>query len=134
MNYYLDTNIIIYFLNGRYPEIEKHFSKVPSTSILIPDIVLAEIEYGARKSNKYDKTIKLYSEFTNAFHHCSMTAKSIKEYGIIRSELEKKGNVIGANDLIIAAIVKSEGGILVTHNTKEFSKISGLKIEDWTQK
>ena len=58
--------------------------------------------------------------------------KAVKEYGNIRKDLEKQGKIIGPNDLIIAAIVKSEDGILVTHNTNKFSRVKGLKIEDWT--
>ena len=132
MNYYLDTNIIIYALKGEYPRIKEHFENIHSSSIIIPEIVLSEIEYGARKSNDYQKTIDLYNRFTDSFSTISMNAFSRKEYGNIRSLLEKEGKLIGPNDLIIASIVKAENGILVTHNTKEFEKVPGLKIEDWT--
>ena len=54
-------------------------------------------------------------------------------YGKIRADLEKNGTVIGPNDLMIAATVIRKGGVLVTHNTKEFSRIEGLRIEDWTE-
>lgn len=132
MNYYLDTNIIIYALKGKHPKIKEHFLNVHSSSIIIPEIVLSEIEYGARKSKDYNKTISLYNHFTNTFNTISLNNYSRKEYGEIRSLLEKQGNKIGPNDLMIASIVKAENGILVTHNTKEFEKVPGLKIEDWT--
>ena len=132
MKYYLDTNIIIYALKNEYPNIKNHFLKVPSSSIVIPNIVLAEIEYGARKSKNYKKTIDVYNQFTNTFEMAEFSIKAVKEYGNIRKDLEKQGKIIGPNDLIIAAIVKSEDGILVTHNTNEFSRVKGLKIEDWT--
>lgn len=133
MNYFLDTNIIIYALKNSYSKIKDHFLQVPSTSIVIPSIVLAEIEYGARKCKDYQKTIQKYQAFTGNFISVSFDDKAIKEYGLIRSSLEKKGEVIGANDLMIAAIVKASNGILITHNTKEFSKIEGLRIEDWCE-
>ena len=132
MKYYLDTNIIIYAMKNEYPNIKNHFLRVPSSSIVIPNIVLAEIEYGARKSKNYKKTIDVYNQFTNTFEMAEFSIKAVKEYGNIRKDLEKQGKIIGPNDLIIAAIVKSEDGILVTHNTNEFSRVKGLKIEDWT--
>ena len=132
MKYYLDTNIIIYAMKNEYPNIKNHFLRVPSSSIVIPNIVLAEIEYGARKSKNYKKTIDIYNQFTNTFEMAEFSIKAVKEYGNIRKDLEKQGKIIGPNDLIIAAIVKSEDGILVTHNTNEFSRVKGLKIEDWT--
>ena len=132
MKYYLDTNIIIYAMKNEYPNIKNHFLKVPSSSIVIPNIVLAEIEYGARKSKNYKKTIDVYNQFTNTYEMAEFSIKAVKEYGNIRKDLEKQGKIIGPNDLIIAAIVKSEDGILVTHNTNEFSRVKGLNIEDWT--
>lgn len=90
MKYFLDTNIIIYALNGKYPAILSHFQKIPSMSIVIPSIVLAEIEYGARKSVDYEKTISLYNEFTGTFETENFSDKAAKIYGSIRTSLEKK--------------------------------------------
>ena len=131
MKYYLDTNIIIYLLKGLYPNILSRFNETPSFLISIPDIVIGEIEYGARKSIKYEKTITLYNSFIDRFEIAHFDRKAMKEYGFIRSQLEKKGQLIGPNDLIIASIVKANMGVLVTHNVKEFSKVDGLLIEDW---
>ena len=131
MMYYLDTNIIIYALKNQFPSIKEHFLQTPSTCIVVPSVVLAEIEYGARKSNDYNKTIALYNAFTKSFQTVSFNQKSVLEYGLIRSNLERKGQTIGQNDLLIASIVKSNNGILVTHNTKEFERVDDLKIEDW---
>ena len=133
MNYFLDTNIIIYSLKNQYPSIQERFLQIPASSIVIPDIVLAEIEFGARKSKDYHKTITLYQSFTKRFHSISFDEKAINEYGKIRYDLEKQGNKIGPNDLIIASIVKANDGILVTHNVKEFSRIDGLRVEDWCE-
>lgn len=101
-------------------------------SIVIPSIVLAEIEYGARKSIDYGKTIALYNEFTKVFEAEDFSSKAAVEYGNIRASLEKKRQVIGANDMLIAATVLAAGGTLVTHNTKEFNRVESLLIEDWT--
>lgn len=133
MRYFLDTNIIIYFLKKKYPEIREHLMGVPSQSIVIPSVVRAEIEYGARKSADYTKTIRLYRKFMDAFHTEGFDECCSEAYGKIREDLEKKGMVIGPNDLMTAATVISKDGVLITHNTKEFSRIEGLRIEDWTE-
>ena len=132
MKYFLDTNIIIYALNGKYPAILPHFEQVPSMAIVIPTVVLAEIECGARKSFDYVKTIQLYREFLHPFDVSPFTRRAAECYGLIRAELEAKGQVIGANDLLISATAMAENGTLVTHNTREFSRITRLAVEDWT--
>ena len=132
MKYYLDTNIIIYALNGKYPAIRPHFEQVPAMAIVLPSVALAEIEYGARKSRDYEKTIQLYRKFMHPFDVAPFTRHAAECYGRIRADLEAKGQIIGANDLLIAATVMAENGVLVTHNTRELSRISGLAVENWT--
>ena len=132
MKYYLDTNIIIYALKGKYPSIQTHFMRIPPTAIVIPTIVMAEIEYGARRSNNYEETISRYLKFTDIFEKEPFCEKAQSEYGRIRNELEKAGTSVGANDLIIAATVLVGDGILITNNTKEFSRIPGIRLENWT--
>ena len=133
MKYYLDTNIIIYALKGNYPAIEQHFRNTPMESIMIPNIVVAEIEYGAQNSSNYKRNIDKYNQFLDNFNKIGFNEDASKIYGKIRHDLEKNGLPIGPNDLIIASIVLAENGILVTHNTKEFSRIKDLKFEDWTK-
>lgn len=133
MKYYLDTNIVIYAVNGKFPKILKHMEDIPSQSIVIPSIVMAEIEYGIQKCKNYHYTLNKYSKFTDVFQKESFTNSMAKTYGKIRALLEKGGKIIGPNDLIIASQVIHNDGILVTHNINEFSRISGLKFEDWTQ-
>lgn len=133
MKYYLDTNIIIHAIKGKYPNIIKRFLKVPYQSIVLPSIVIAELEFGAKKSANYKKVTKKYEEFINYFDEVSFDNKAAKIYADIRYDLEKKGAIIGPNDLIIAATVLANEGILVTHNVKEFNRVKDLKIEDWTE-
>lgn len=133
MKYHLDTNIIIYALQGTYKEIENHFRSIPFESIVIPRIVIAEIEYGAKKSKNYKQTIEKYNEFINHFEIIDFDEKACRKFGDIRWTLEQAGKQIGPYDLIIASTVLANEGVLVTHNTKEFERIKGLKIEDWTK-
>lgn len=132
MNYFIDTNIIIYALKGNYPSIIEKFKSTPSFEIMIPAVVRAELEYGAKKSKDYKKSIEAYNKFLSIYKTVPFTENETEIYGDIRSELEKNGNMIGANDLLIASIVLSHNGILVTHNVDEFARIKKLKIEDWT--
>lgn len=133
MRYFLDTNTIIYAIKGSFKQVEDHFRSVPMESIVIPSVVVAEIEYGAYKSSNYKKTIEKYNEFIRHFDIIGFNEDASRVYGKIRSDLEKLGSPIGPNDLIIASIVIAENGTLITHNTKEFSRIKDLKIEDWTK-
>ena len=133
MKYYLDTNTIIYFLKGTYPALADHFRNVPRQSVVIPSVVTAELEYGAQKSIRPAETAKKLHSFLSAFETVPFSGEAAVQYGKIRHELEKAGTPIGPNDLLIASIVKAEEGVLVTHNIKEFSRIPGLMLEDWTQ-
>ena len=132
MKYLLDTNIIAYYLKGEFPAISKHFETVRADEICIPSIVIAEIEYGAQKSKDYEKTISVYRSFTRNFKCLGFDDKETASYGLIRRQLEKEGTPIGPNDLVIAATAIANDMILVTHNIREFSRIKGLKVEDWT--
>lgn len=133
MKYFLDTNTIIYAIKGTYIAMKEHFKNVPMESIVIPNIVIAEIEFGAYKSSNYKKTIEQYNQFINNFNKIGFNENAARIYGRIRSDLEKSGTPIGPNDLVIASIVLAENGVLITHNIKEFSRIENLKIEDWTK-
>lgn len=133
MNYFIDTNIIIYALKNSYPSIIKKFENTPSYNIFITSIVKAEIDYGIAKSKSSKLTRELYNKFLSIYNVIPFTEKETKIYGDIRYQLEKEGKLIGANDMLIAAIVMSHNGILITHNVNEFSRIKGLQIEDWTE-
>lgn len=130
MKYFLDTNIIVYAVKGMFPKIRKHFERIPATSIVVPSIVCAELEYGARRSKDYAKTKALYDAFLREFLIVPFDKTAAKAYGKIRHQLEGLGEPIGPNDLVIAATAM--GGCLVTHDVREFSRIEGLRIEDWT--
>ncbi len=131
MKYFLDTNIIIYAVRGSYSSLSDRFRHVPPGLIGIPEIVNAEIEYGARKSYDYEQTIAVYRSFIREFRSIPFSHEAAVQYGIIRRDLERSGKLIGPNDLLIASTVLAEGGVLVTHNVNEFERIAGLELEDW---
>ena len=134
MNYYLDSNICIYFLKGIYPSIkEKIVSTNPST-IKIPSIVKAELLYGAEKSQQKAKNLSTIKLFLEPFEIVPFDEECSIVYSKIRSAMELKGMIMGPNDSIIAATVLAKNGVLVTNNTKEFEKVKNLKLENWTIK
>ena len=132
MKYFLDTNIISYIIKGKYPKIIEHLKKVLAQSIVIPSIVKAELEFGARNSGNYERLIVPYMQLLEPFDVKDFDSDASYFYGLIRHFLTEKGTPVGPNDLLIAATVLANNGTLVTHNTKEFSRIEDLRIEDWT--
>ncbi len=132
MRYFLDTNICIYALNNRYPRIKQIMKDLSPSDIAIPAMVKAELYYGALKSRKKTKVIAALDRFLFPFEIISFDDRVIMAYAQIRADLEKEGNIIGPNDLIIAATALSHEATLVTHNTQEFSRVDDLLLEDWT--
>jgi tRNA(fMet)-specific endonuclease VapC len=132
MIYFLDTNICIYFLKGTFPKLKENLLSHSRNEIFIPSIVKAELFYGAEKSIKKTETINKLKLFLEPFTIVGFGDKESLVYAHIRANLEKQGSPIGPNDLIIASTVIANNGILVTKNIKEFLRVNGLRIEDWT--
>jgi len=131
--YYLDTNICVYFLNGKYSQVKDRIQKTNPIQIKIPSIVKAELLYGAEKSQNKEKNIDLVIKFLEPFEIRDFDDNSSVQYSKIRAMLESKGTIIGPNDYIIASTVLSNGGILITNNVEEFKRVKGLRIENWTK-
>ena len=133
MIYFLDTNTCIFHLNAKFDSIKLKLDKLPRTAIQIPSVVAAELYYGACKSERKEYNLKRYLTFLSAYEVVPFSHNASRIYGDIRADLEHKGRIISANDLLIAATVIANDGILVTNNTDEFSRVSQLVIEDWTK-
>ena len=130
--YLLDTNVIIDIIRGKYPALKQHFLNTRPSDIKIPSIVLAELEFGAQNSDDYNKNKLRFSSITNAFSIQTFAEKESVCYGKIRKYLSSIGNLIGPNDMLIAATALANDAIIVTHNIDEFSRVPNLVIEDWT--
>ena len=133
MIYFLDTNICIYLLNDKFHNIRDKLASINNADIKISSVVAAELIYGAYKSAKVEYNLSRFEKFLSLYEIIAFNGSAINIYGEIRSELERKGKVIGWNDMLIAATVIANDGILVTNNTDEFSRINNLNLEDWTQ-
>ncbi len=133
MNYYLDTNICIYFLKGMNENIRKRLLDKHPDEIKICSIVKAELYYGAEKSLKRDANLSRINDFLFPFEIIPFGDGESVSYSKIRFKLEREGQIIGPNDLLIAATVLYNDGILVTNNVKEFKRVPQLSIENWTE-
>ena len=131
--YFLDTNTCIYFLNGRFQQIKTKILSTPPNQIAIPSLVKAELLFGAYKSKSRQKNIEKVTQFLEPFEIIAFDDMMTWVYADVRCETEACGRSIGPNDLFIASIVKFHEGILVTNNVKEFKRIQGLVVEDWTR-
>ena len=132
--YYLDTNVIIDATARKTAkQIRPHFENLKPEDIGIPSIVIAELEYGARHSNDYENNMKIVEEFVAPYKIIPFTQKEATAYGKVREQLTKDGNLIGPNDMLIAATALANSATLVTHNTDEFSRVEGLPLEDWRE-
>ncbi len=131
MKYILDTNVCIQILKGSSPKVKEKISAALSADIAIPSIVRFELLYGAHKSSNPQKKLPLIREFIGSFSSIHVDDQIADKCGEIRATLEKAGTPIGPYDLLIAATAVAKDTILVTHNTKEFSRVSGIRLEDW---
>ena len=128
--YILDTNTLIYFFKGMGNVAQNLLSKSPK-NILIPSIVLYELEVGIAKSTQPDKRRKQLETLVSRVDIAPFGAAEAKITAKIRADLENQGTPIGPYDMLIAGTALSTNSILVTHNTKEFQRIDRLEIEDW---
>jgi tRNA(fMet)-specific endonuclease VapC len=131
MKYLLDTNIVAYIINNRPVEVFNKFQEISLTEVSVSSIVVAELWFGVAKSQQEDRNKKALQAFLEPLNISNFDRSAAEYYGVLRSDLERKGAIIGSNDLLIAAHALSLGLTLVTNNTKEFQRVEGLNIENW---
>ena len=131
MRYLLDTNACIRYLNGRSESLRQRITAQDPDDIVLCSVIKAELFYGARKSQNPQRSLQKQQIFVNRFVSLPFDDKAAEEYSRIRAELEQAGIPIGPNDLMIAAIAVANNVTLVTHNIREFGRVTGLQIEDW---
>jgi tRNA(fMet)-specific endonuclease VapC len=132
VKFLLDTNICIY-IRQKKPEVRSRFVRLDMGDAAISVVTYGELLYGAAKSAHRDQAVRLISEFTTFVSVLPMAEGAGNAYGKIRAELERTGQAIGNNDLWIAAHALSAGLTLITNNEREFRRIPGLKIENWSR-
>ncbi len=131
MAYLLDTNACIRLLNPGPSTVKTRLLSIPATEIYLCSIVYAEPCYGAYKSQQIKRNSQRVEQFFQQFTSLPFEQRAGNLAGRIRTELESQGLPIGSNDLLIAAIAIANNLVLVTHNVREFSRITDLSYEDW---
>jgi len=133
MKFLLDTNICIYIIKKKPEKVIKRFLEYKPGDIAISNITIAELNYGIEKSSKPDTNTIALKEFLQPLIILDYLQHDAEAYGKIRMELEAKGTPIGAMDLLIASQSVSRNLILITNNEREFKRIKGIRIENWTK-
>ncbi len=128
----LDTNICVYIRQRRPPEILARFEKLKAGEAVLSVITYGELLYGACKSQQREIALQRLTDLVSFLHVLPIPEEAAHEYGQIRAALESKGETIGGNDLWIAAHAKAASLTLVTSNEREFKRVSGLKVQNWT--
>lgn len=131
MNYFLDTNICIYLINQRPSSIVEKLMKFSPQELGISAIVVSELQYGVAKSSQSERNRQLLDAFLRPFQIVPYDAAAAEAYGLIRADLEKKGQPIGREDLLIAAHALAADLTLVTNNEAEFKRVPNLRVENW---
>ena len=132
--YLLDTNACIALINGNEANVRRRFQRAVTrgSAILVSSIVAFELWYGVAKSQRKDSnTQRLEAFFAGPLEWTLFDEEDARAAGTIRAELESIGKPIGAYDVLLAGQARRHGATLVTSNTKEFARVSGVKWEDW---
>lgn len=133
MKYLLDTNICIYLIKNNPISVRHHFEALSIGDVGLSSITVAELQYGAEKSQQIEKNLAALEHFFLPLIVADFDAKAAHRYGQIRAYLEKQGMSIGSLDMLIAAHALSLDVTLVTNNVKEFTRVPSLLIENWAE-
>jgi len=131
LRYLINTDIFIYIKNHHPPQVLEYFRTLKDGTVGISVITYGELFRGAERSNFRQKNHKTLQQLIDVVPVQTMPRDTGNHYGKIRTQLEKTGNIIGGNDLWIAAHALALNLTLVTNNTREFSRVEKLKIENW---
>lgn len=129
--YLLDTNACIRVLNGTSPQLVARLRNLDPAEIRLCAVVKAELAFGARNSTHVAENLSLLERFFAPFVSLPFDDRCADQYGLIRADLARAGRLIGPNDLLIAATARAHDLTLVSHNTRELSRVVGLRLEDW---
>lgn len=128
----LDTNICIFIIRGKQPRVLDRLRSIDIESVGISSITLAELEFGVARSAQPDRNRHALAAFVAPVGVIPFDDAAAAAYGTVRADLERQGLTIGSLDMLIAAHALALGRTLVTHNGREFRRVSGLDVEDWT--
>jgi tRNA(fMet)-specific endonuclease VapC len=133
VRYLLDTNICLYIAKHNPPAVRENFARHAANELAMSVITLGELRFGAEKSQWRERAMATIQQLEGLIPPRALPEAAGEHYGQIRAVLQKGGLIIGNNDLWLAAHARAEGWILVTNNTREFSRVLGLQLENWAE-
>ncbi len=131
VRYLLDTNICIYIAKHNPPMVRERFARHMANELVMSVVTLGELRFGAEKSQSRERALAVISQLESTMQIAPLGEAAGQHYGQIRAALQQRGEIIGNNDLWLAAHARAEGWILVTNNEREFSRVEGLQVENW---
>jgi tRNA(fMet)-specific endonuclease VapC len=131
MTYLLDTNVWVDFLHQNHPTVTAHLHAADPDDVWLSSIVLAELRYGADKSQRSARNHAVLDRLSEEASLLEFDEAAASAFGRLRAALERHGRPIGPYDMLIAAQALSRDLVLVTDNVDEFGRIQGLRMENW---
>ena len=131
MNYIVDTDILIYFFKNNKKVVEK-FSEISNENIFTTIINYTELLFGAYNSINVEQNLKKFKSFLEDINVLDFDKEAAEKFSQLKTTLKREGNLIEDLDLMIASICLVNNFVLVTNNTKHFSRIEGLSVENWS--
>ena len=131
-DYMLDTDTCAFILRKSSPALMARIQTVPLQQQCMSVVTLAELLYGVQVSSRKKANRDAVDLLARHVRVIEWTADAAEHYAEIRADLKKKGQQLGANDLMIAAHARSMGAFIVTNNVKDFGRVKALKLENWT--
>lgn len=131
MIYLLDSNVCVHLLNGRHTTLIQRFRQYDPRQTVLCSMVKAELLRGALRSQRVELNLERLAIFFAPLKSLPFDDSAAEHFARVGAELIKQGTPIGPNDLVIAATALAHQVTLVTHNTAEFSRVPGLRLEDW---
>lgn len=128
----LDTDTCAFILRKSSESLLQRIAQVPLSQQVISVVTLAELLYGLQVASKKKSNQMVFELMMRHLTVLDWSSEAAVHYAEIRYTLQKTGNLIGVNDLFIAAHARSIGATIVTNNTKDFTRVKGLAVENWT--
>jgi len=129
--YMLDTDMCSYIIKEHPESVRQRFQTLAMEQLCVSVVTYAELIYGVERSSSRRINRPIIEDFVRHLDVMNWDTEAADQYGVIRAELEAAGTPIGAMDMMIAAHAKSIKAVLVTNNQKHFTKVKGLKIDNW---
>ena len=132
--YLIDTNICIYLIRQRDPQLSEKVQKYQPYEIGVSAITVAELSYGVAKSKRLQQNREALQNFLSAFEIVPFDDRDAEQFGALRVWLERQGQPIGPYDLQIASQALARRWTVVTNNVREFRRVPELSVENWSQR